>query len=124
MDVDGDGDDGDAAVDDEDDAQASNDPSSSEDRCPSASSPSRSLPEVRFLRVLVSTNVGSQILLHGVKLFDEAMSVAGGTAGRYGRAPAVPMVVNTAEPLYLYVFSLAFLPSVWIIIWKALMASN
>ena len=49
MDVDGDGDAGDAAVDDEDDAQASNDPSSSEDRCPSTSFPSRSLPEVRFL---------------------------------------------------------------------------
>ena len=74
MDVNGDGDDGDAAVDDEDDAQASNDLRSGEDRCPSASSPSRSLPEVRFLRVLVSTNIRSQIRLHGVKLFDKAGS--------------------------------------------------
>jgi hypothetical protein len=58
-DGDGDGDGGDAAVDDGDDAQIPKNPSSGEDRCPSARSPSRSLLEVRFLRVLVSTNVGS-----------------------------------------------------------------
>ena len=105
MDVDGDGDDGVAAVDDEDDAQASNDPSSSEDRRPSASSPSRSLPKVRFLRVSVSTNVGSQIRLHRVKLFDEAKAVPPGTGGQYGWAPVVSMHVNTLEHLILIVFS-------------------
>ena len=58
-------DDGDAAIDGEDDAQASNDLSSSEDQCPSPSSPSRSLLEVKFLRVLVSTNVGFRSVCTG-----------------------------------------------------------
>jgi hypothetical protein len=44
-----DGDDGDIVFDDGDDAQSSLDPDGREDRCPSASSPSRSLSEVRFL---------------------------------------------------------------------------
>jgi hypothetical protein len=39
---------------------------------PSASSPSGSLPEVRFSRVLVSLCVGSLIRLRAVKVFDEA----------------------------------------------------
>jgi hypothetical protein len=50
---------------DGDDAQASNDPSGNDDRCLSASSPSKSLLEVSYLRVLVSLNVGSPICLHG-----------------------------------------------------------
>jgi hypothetical protein len=45
----GDEDDGDVVVDDGDDAQSSLDPDGGEDRCPSASSPSRSLPKVRFV---------------------------------------------------------------------------
>jgi hypothetical protein len=45
----GDGDDGDVVFDDGDDAQSSLDPDGREDRCPSASSPSRSLSKVRFL---------------------------------------------------------------------------
>jgi hypothetical protein len=48
---------------DRDDAQACNDPSRSEGWCPSTSSPSRSLPEVSFLRALMSTNVRSRICL-------------------------------------------------------------
>ena len=59
----------------------------------------------------MSTNIGSQIRLHGVKLFDEAMSVAGGTAGRYGRAPAILVLVKGSEHLVLIVFSVTFLPS-------------
>ena len=61
---------------------------------PSASSPSRSLPEVRFLRVVVSLNVGSQIHLRVVKLFDEAEAVPHGTGVRYGWALPVPTVVK------------------------------
>ena len=61
---------------------------------PSASSPSRSLPEVRFLRVVVSLNVGSQIRLRVVKLFDEAEAVPHGTGGWYGRALPIPTVVK------------------------------
>jgi hypothetical protein len=45
--------------DDGDDAQASNDPSGDDNRCPSTSSAFRSLLEVIFLRVLVSMNVES-----------------------------------------------------------------
>jgi hypothetical protein len=44
-----DGDDGEAAIGVRDDAQSSLDSDGGEDRCPSASSPSRSLPGVRFL---------------------------------------------------------------------------
>jgi hypothetical protein len=54
------------------------DPDGGEYRCPSASSPSRSIPEVRFLRVLVSMNIGSLIR---VKVFDQAVSASHGTAG-------------------------------------------
>jgi hypothetical protein len=53
---------------------------------PSACSPSRSLLEVRFLRVVVSVNVGYHICLRVVKVFDEAESVPHGTNMRYGRA--------------------------------------
>jgi hypothetical protein len=45
------GDGGNVAVDDEDDFQSSKDSSGSEDRCPSANSPSRSLSEVRFFKL-------------------------------------------------------------------------
>jgi hypothetical protein len=82
------GDGGDKAVNDRDGAQASNNPSCGRKRCPYASFPSRSLPKVRFLRVLASLNVGSQICLYGVKVFDEAVSVAPGMVGpcrTYGR---------------------------------------
>jgi hypothetical protein len=70
--------------DDEDDSQASNDPSSGDDRCPCASSPYRSFLEVSFLRVPVSINVGYQIRLYRVKVFNEAVSVACGMATWYG----------------------------------------
>jgi hypothetical protein len=49
---------------------------------PYASSPSRSLPEVRFLRLLVSLNVESQIRLRVVKIFDESELVPHGTCWR------------------------------------------
>ena len=67
---------------------------------PSASSPSRSLPEVRYLRVMVSLNVGSQILLRVVKVFDEAEVVAGRTGGLrpYHVAPPPPsQIVSPRE---------------------------
>jgi hypothetical protein len=76
----------DAAGGDGDDAQASLDLSDNDDRCPSASCPSRSLPEVRFLQFLVSTNFGSAICLHGVKLFEETKAVEGRTTAPYGWA--------------------------------------
>jgi hypothetical protein len=40
-------------------------------RCPRACSPSRSLLEVRFLRVLVSLDLSSPIRLHMARLFNE-----------------------------------------------------
>jgi hypothetical protein len=49
MNINGDGDEGDASVGDGDDAQSSLDPVGGEDQCPSASSPSRFLSKVRFL---------------------------------------------------------------------------
>jgi hypothetical protein len=92
------GDDGDAAVNDGDDAQASKDFSGGgEDRCPSTSSSSR---------VLVSTNVKTMICLHGVKLFDEAVLMVHGMAGRYGQVPAVQMPVKTSVASFLDWFSL------------------
>jgi hypothetical protein len=65
-----------------------------EDWCPSASSPSRSLPEVRYLRVMAFANVRSLICLHGVKVFDQVERPTHGTAGSYGRAVAVPVVAK------------------------------
>jgi hypothetical protein len=67
MSTNGDGYDGDAVIDDGNDAQSSLHPEGGKDQCPSASSPSRSLPEVRFLQVIVSTKVESLIRLHWVK---------------------------------------------------------
>jgi hypothetical protein len=72
---------------------------------PSASSPSGSLPEVRFRKFLVSLCVGSQIRLHRVEVFDEA------------NQPTPDMVTDTGG-LYSYwyplkhlefAFSMAFL---------------
>jgi hypothetical protein len=79
------------------DAQASLDPSRGEDQCPSASSPSKSLPEVGYLRFLVSTSVRSILGLNGVKLFEEANEVEGRTTTPYGRAPPVPVVVELSD---------------------------
>ena len=47
----------------------------------------------------MSLNVGSQICLHGVKVFDKAALTPRGIAGWYGRAAAVPMLVKVSEPL-------------------------
>jgi hypothetical protein len=89
---------GDDDGDDGDDAQASKDFSGGgEDRCPSTSSSSR---------VLVSTNVETMICLHGVKLFDEAVLMVHGTAGRYGQVPAVQMPVKTFVASFIDWFSL------------------
>jgi hypothetical protein len=49
--------DGDATVGDGDDSLSSLDLDSGEDQCPSACSPSRSLPDMTFMWVLVSINV-------------------------------------------------------------------
>jgi hypothetical protein len=68
------------------DALASNDPSSGDAGSLSASSPSGSLPEVRFRCVLVSLCLAPQNRIHGVNKFDEAMSMTVGTVRRYRRA--------------------------------------
>jgi hypothetical protein len=70
------------------------DPDGGEDWCPYASSPSKTLLEVRFLWVLVSMNAGSLIRLHGVKVLDRAVSTIHGTAGWYGQAMAIPVLAN------------------------------
>ena len=67
-------------------ALASNDPSSGDDGSLLASSPSGSLPEVRFRGFLVALCLASQIRLHEVNIFDEAVLMTGGTARRYRRA--------------------------------------
>jgi hypothetical protein len=68
----------------DDDAFASNDLCSNKYYA-SASSPSRSLSKVRFLRVLVYLNGGSKIHPRAVKLFDEAEEVLHGMGSRYVR---------------------------------------
>jgi hypothetical protein len=55
------------------DALASNDPTSGDDGSPSTRSPSESLSEVRFQCFLVAMCLASQIHLHGVNIFDEAI---------------------------------------------------
>jgi hypothetical protein len=54
----------------------------------------------------VSTNVGSLICLHRVKVLDEAASVAHGMDGSYGQGPIVPMVVKPPKHLILTAFSM------------------
>ena len=71
----GDGD-GDDVGDDEDRCPSLQDLSGGGDGCPSMSSPSRSLPELRFL---VAVNVWALIQSHGVKLFEEVVPWAHGT---------------------------------------------
>jgi hypothetical protein len=68
------------------DALASNDPSYGDDGYPSASSPSGVLPKVRFWCFLVAMCPTSQILLHKVNMFDEEVSMRGGTVRWYGWA--------------------------------------
>jgi hypothetical protein len=94
MNTNSDADDGDAVMGDGDDAQSSLDLDGGEDRCPSASSPSRTLPDVRFLRVLVSSSVVSLIRLHEVKVFDKVAHLTHGTTRPYGRAAAVPVLAK------------------------------
>jgi hypothetical protein len=106
MNTDGHGHDGDAVIDDGDDALASKDSDGGEHWFPFASSPSRSLLEVRFQRVLMSMNVRSLIHLHGVKVFDEAVLMVHGMAGWYGRGSAVPMLVKASDASFLDWFSL------------------
>ena len=53
------------------------------------SSPSRSLPEVRFLRFLVVMYVVPPIQLHGAKLFEAAASMATIRRQLYGRTNLV-----------------------------------
>ena len=92
-DVDGiDGDDGDAAVDDDDRClglhtrrRMKMDPSW-------ASSPSRSLPKVRFLRLLVSLYVVSLIQLHGARLFEAAAPSRSYTAATIRAEKIAPAV--------------------------------
>jgi hypothetical protein len=86
--------DGDEVVGDVDDTQSSLDPDGGEDPCPSASSPSRSFSKVRFLRVLLSTNVEYLIRLYLMKVFDKVVRLTHATAGRYGQAMTVPLVTK------------------------------
>jgi hypothetical protein len=48
-----------------------------------------------FLLVLLSLNVGSQISLQGVRVFDQAVWLTHGTVGQYGRAAAVSLVTKS-----------------------------
>jgi hypothetical protein len=116
MNTNGDGDDGDAAVGDGNDAQSSLDTDGSEDRCPSASSPLRSLPGVRFLRVLVSTNVESLIRLHGVKVFDLTVRLTHWTVGM--------RPYQWSPKLLSLDYLVGFLPGARIIVIKVSMAFN
>jgi hypothetical protein len=59
-------------------------------------STSRSLPKVRFPRVLLSTNVEFLIRLHGVRVFDKAACLTHGTAAPYGWAAAVQVVAKAS----------------------------
>ena len=59
-------------------ALASNDPRSGDDGSLLASSPSGSLPEVRFHGFLVVMCLASQIRLRGVIIFDEVVLMTGG----------------------------------------------
>jgi hypothetical protein len=113
-------DDRDAAVDHGDDAQASKDSDDGEDWCPSATSPSRSLPKVRFMEILVSMNVRYVIHLHGVKVFNEAVLTAYGTSRRYEQALAILIPIKSSDASFLD----CFLGGSRIIIIKALMAFN
>jgi hypothetical protein len=68
---------------------------------PSASSPSRSLPEVRFLRFLVSLGVWSLIHSHRVEVFEAEIPMPPGTTARYDRgrmSPVVPCRVRSVWP--------------------------
>jgi hypothetical protein len=101
---------------DGDDAYAFNDLSINKDLCPSTSSLSRSLREVSILRFLVSTNVGSQICLHGAKLFEHTKAVNGQTTVPYELPPTPPMVAKLSDCFILSGFSAMFSPSVNIFI--------
>ena len=86
-DVDGmDGDDGDAAVADEDRCLSLLDLRRMKMDPRLMSSPSRSLPEVRFLRFLGVLYVISLIQFHGTKLFEAAASTATIRADQNGPA--------------------------------------
>jgi hypothetical protein len=75
---------------------------------PFASSPSGSLPEVRFRKFLVSLCVGSQIRLHGVEIFDEAKPPTPDTVTDTGRLCPYGCPLKPLE----FAFSMAFLPGV------------
>ena len=80
-----DGDGGDAAVDDEDRCLSLPDLRRAKMDPRWMSSPSRCLPEVRFLRFLGVLYVVSPIQLHGVKLFEEAVAAPTIRPELYGR---------------------------------------
>ena len=84
-----DGDGGDAVVDDEDRCLSLPDLRRMKIDPRWMSSPSRSLPEVRFLRLLVSLYVVSPIQFHGTKLFEAAASMATIRGQLYGRTKKV-----------------------------------
>jgi hypothetical protein len=63
---------------------------------------------VRFLRFLMSTNVGSLFCLHWVKLFKDTKAVEGGTTVPYGRALSVPIVAKLSYCFVLTIFSARF----------------
>jgi hypothetical protein len=73
---------------------------------PSASSPSGSLPEVRFCEFLVSLCVGSHIRLHGVEVFDEAEPPTPDTGIGTGEI----FTYGCSLKSLVFAFSMAFLP--------------
>jgi hypothetical protein len=93
---------------------------SKKDRCPSTSFPSRSPLGVRFLRVLLCTNVGSVFRLQGVKVFDKAVLMAHGTSGPYDWPQPYQCSLKHLSPP----FSMDSLLGARINVIKALMASN
>ena len=84
-----DGDGGDAAVADEDRCLSLPDLHRTKMDLPVDEFPLRSLPEVRFPRLLVSLYVVSPIQFHGAKLFETAASMAAIRAQLYGRTKKV-----------------------------------
>jgi len=70
---------------------------------PSASSPSRSLPEVRFLRFLESLLCSPSIHLHRSASFEAADPMPPGTTARYDRGLGAPVVPCQGKAVWLQV---------------------
>jgi hypothetical protein len=87
---------------------------------PSVSSPSGSLPEVRFHKFLVSLWVGSLIRLHGVGVFDEVKPLIPDTVVDTGGLCPYGYMLKCL----VFAFSMALLLGVWINIQYTYAASD